>query len=853
MSSPPSSDTHTSSPPSSPRATRPTSPRSPPRRALHEQRPSDTNSAAGGPTIRIVEDPGSPIYGKSPYPSEPSQILSPSYPQGSRQDGLASPVSDSGHPANAGADPRPLSFVQRMAARYETMGTKPLQPQPPQSSASASYRASTSTTTSDAETLNTLAAPFTPTDNRFSQGTTPPTSPLPSFADRKHDSIGSLGLLQEEKPPVAPTVRAVIPSSSTTASTFRPSHDTSRHDYSQDLTETSYNESNTSTPTLTYHNKDRRGSLSSFSSREAAADRPPTRGKDSESHRSSWASAAGAASDERPPTRGSNIIVHDNSDEPERPPTRGSRSLRSFSSTHTVNRRPSRANLREASEQSFSSEAPSSGRPRSASSPLSTAHGPHGIELEDGSTLHYPNRPPSAGGEWSDSRMLPPPPPRMPEPDSPRRYKWSPPLSTIESVSEPRTGSVASTLALSGISRANRRQTLGSLGSSDPWNSSDYRSSESRPDVPSTPSEFSVMPRPLFSGNRGGNSRGESRHSEEGNDTVGELQPQPLRLQRSGLFRRGSNSNLSNDGRPDTAASDRSSYTSIFVNTIPQWARLYYRRSERVSLATDDSSSPSNSPLPSRTATMQSGTSRSPTEANFPIHPIWSPRRRPHHRGGSGSPSARQSLEPNVMPYDSQDSITPAPPPRSAHRSGRTRTGTAGTRSMPPTAGGRESFTPRLRRDRKSVTLSVWTVPSIDEALGTPANKYILLFTLGFVMPLCWIIAAFLPLPPRPNDELERLGGEMKEKSQGKGKERAWPGTEQQQGAPGGVAMGNETNIEAGLGLDLRNTTQEHQRDWALEERRWLKARWWRRANRGMSLAGILVIAAVVAVAVLET
>lgn len=867
MSSPPTSDTQHSSPPSSPRATRPTSPRSPPRRILHEQRPSDTNAAAGGPTIRIVEDPGSPVYGKSPYPSQPSHVLSPSAAGASRQDGLVSPVSDSGRSASPGADSRPSSFVQRMAARYEGMAGKPLDPQP--RSSSASFRASTSTTVSDAETLNTLAAPFSPTDNRFSQGTTPPTSPLPSFSDRKHDSFGSLGLLQEEKPPIAPTVRAVIPSSSTTGdSTFRPSQDTSRqsHDYSQDFTETSY-ESNASTPTLTYHNKDRRGSLASFSSREGPADRPPTRGKESESRRGSWASASGVAPDDRPPTRGSNYIRHgsfddnDDDDEPARPPTRGSNSLRSFSTTHTVERRPSRANLREASEQSLSSGAPSSGRPRSATSPLGTSHDNRSIEeFTGGSLLHFPNRLSSSGGEWSDPRMVPPPP-RMPEPESPRRYKWSPPLSTIESVSEPRTGSVASTLALSGMSRTNRRQTMGSLGSSEPWtssepwnSSSEHRSSESRADIPSTPSDFQVMPRPLFSGTRGGNGQLESRHSEEGNDTVGELHPQPLRLQRSGLFRRGSNGNLSNDGRPDTAASDRSSYTSLFVNTIPQWARLYYRRSERVSLATDSSDSPNNSPLPSRTATMQSGTSRSPTEANFPIHPIWSPRRRPHQRGGSGSPSARSSLGPNVMPYESQDSIHPVPPPKSASRtraSGRTRANTGGTRSMPPTAGGRESFTPRLRRDRKSVTLSVWTVPSIDEALGTPANKYILLFTLGFVMPLCWIIAAFIPLPTRPNDELERLGGKMPEKTNEKGKERAQPGTEQQPGA--GVMMGNETNIEAGLGLDLRNTIQEHQRDWALEERRWLKARWWRRANRGMSVVGTGIIIAVVVVAVLAT
>lgn len=260
---------------------------------------------------------------------------------------------------------------------------------------------------------------------------------------------------------------------------------------------------------------------------------------------------------------------------------------------------------------------------------------------------------------------------------------------------------------------------------------------------------------------------------------------------------------------------------------------------------------------------MHSGNSRSPTEANFPIHPIWSPRRRPHHRSGSNSPSAHNSLSSNFLPCASQDSLAMMPPPKSAQGTtgpGRTRPNTAGTRTMPPTTAGRDSLTPRLRRNRKSVTLSVWTVPSIDGALGKlasgrgqPANKQILLFTLGFIMPLCWYIAALLPLPTRPSEELERSGGAMTEKSKDKGKGRAQPETEQRPGQSGGGVMGNEANIEAGLGLDLTNSTQERQRDWALEERRWLKARWWRRANRGMSVAGTCIIAAVVTVAVLET
>lgn len=49
---------------------------SPPRQPLHERSDSHTNSVAS-PTLRMIGEPGAPIYPSNPYPTHPSHILSP--------------------------------------------------------------------------------------------------------------------------------------------------------------------------------------------------------------------------------------------------------------------------------------------------------------------------------------------------------------------------------------------------------------------------------------------------------------------------------------------------------------------------------------------------------------------------------------------------------------------------------------------------------------------------------------------------------------------------------------------------------------------------------------------------------
>ena len=96
------------------------------------------------------------------------------------------------------------------------------------------------------------------------------------------------------------------------------------------------------------------------------------------------------------------------------------------------------------------------------------------------------------------------------------------------------------------------------------------------------------------------------------------------------------------------------------------------------------------------------------------------------------------------------------------------------------------------------------------ETLLNWRNAQVLGFILGFVFPISWFIAAFLPLPPKPNlnmDEVSRIP---------------------------------TPNMEAQLqqGLDIQ------------DDIRYENARWWRCLNRVMCAVGIIVIVLVITLAV---
>lgn len=108
-----------------------------------------------------------------------------------------------------------------------------------------------------------------------------------------------------------------------------------------------------------------------------------------------------------------------------------------------------------------------------------------------------------------------------------------------------------------------------------------------------------------------------------------------------------------------------------------------------------------------------------------------------------------------------------------------------------------------------------WSIPHLQH---TPLSRFenvdrqLIMFCLGFVLPICWIIAAFLPLPrfhEKINKNLHSVTGEFPSYT---------------------------VDVEAVHGVE--------------DEQRYKNARWWRTVNRILSGVGMAVIGAVVALGV---
>jgi hypothetical protein len=476
---------------------------SPIRRPLHDRSNSQSNQYSG-PTIRIVEDPGTDVYSKNPFPSQPSQILAPRNAPGYAFERRGSGVSDQTSVANV---------VAKIEAS-QTLVPKPLQHR-------KSVRHSTSTSTSEADTL--VASSFSPSSSRFSrfsQGSTPTSSPPPDSSFNKENV---LEVLQEVPPsPQRSTIRAVTPSTSASSEVPFETLALTPQASAAPLASTAFSAPPTS-PNPLHQRGSSNPSLTQFS------------GKGHKHTRSS-----------------------------------GSYKKKQASSNYTTSLRPES----EASIQSFvySDTSNTSERPRSSSQPSPTIHEARTATLTSGVRVHYPVvRAPSASSLYAESRELPTITSRMNNRAS-QVHQWSSQLSTIPSESERGSRSIErashSFSARShsqshddhGVSGRSfvprRRQTVGSVSSSD--------------NVSADSADSSVaMPLPLFSPITGPSHDG--RESDELHDTISPLQSPPLRKQRSGYLRRNdSDARSTTSSRPGSSQSD---FSTFVVNTLPTWAR----------------------------------------------------------------------------------------------------------------------------------------------------------------------------------------------------------------------------------------------------------------------------------------
>jgi hypothetical protein len=127
-------------------------------------------------------------------------------------------------------------------------------------------------------------------------------------------------------------------------------------------------------------------------------------------------------------------------------------------------------------------------------------------------------------------------------------------------------------------------------------------------------------------------------------------------------------------------------------------------------------------------------------------------------------------------------------------------------------------WSPHLQTDRRASRMSIWQPPSVTWSADTGffgrRNMQVLLFAIGFIFPFAWMVAAFLPLPPK-------YAFDMAERDH----------STTQFGIP---------NSPDPMGRQAQ----------ALADSRHQSARWWRNVNRLMSVIGLLVIGAIVALAI---
>ncbi|KAL1871591.1 hypothetical protein VTK73DRAFT_1981 [Phialemonium thermophilum] len=279
------------------------------------------------------------------------------------------------------------------------------------------------------------------------------------------------------------------------------------------------------------------------------------------------------------------------------------------------------------------------------------------------------------------------------------------------------------------------------------------------------------------------------RDQDEHGDGLADLQQMAQRPSRLALSTFFNHSDSSGRNLHSSASSRANSFNSA---TIPAWAKVYYGSGERRFLAAPSiSTTDAADSRPSSSAFHISG---SPSAEHFPLS-IYSPRRRANHV----NPPTGQRPFSNSGSMD----ITGVPPTEDygVFRSLRKKTSSI--------------WSPHLRVDRRASRYSIWEPPSVtwsaDSGLLGKRNAQVLLFTVGFVFPFAWMIAAFLPLPENAKQQmLER---------------------EHDQSQFGAVDSLHQVQL--------------------FDEARYESARWWRTVNRFMSIVGLLIIGAVAALVVI--
>ncbi|KAI1478717.1 hypothetical protein F4774DRAFT_150841 [Daldinia eschscholtzii] len=367
-------------------------------------------------------------------------------------------------------------------------------------------------------------------------------------------------------------------------------------------------------------------------------------------------------------------------------------------------------------------------------------------------------------------------------------HQWSSQLSTVMSEYE---GSDPGSRGASAGSMGDRVSSL--LGSRDSRHMRSISSSlvlenlETRLSHSRSHSQSDSLDRPGAVYSRGGLSTSSPRmirdHDEHG-DGLADLQHLQHRSSRTrlGFSRQASDRSLR------SSASSRSRAGSLVASSFPSWARLYYSSPDRRWLM-PLSRSPSEVSDTRPTSPWIGG--GSPSHDQY-AHPIYNPRRRP------------REIDPHG--HHSDDSMEIAPVVET------------GDMQRTPKKKSSSLWSPHLRLDTRASNFSMWNAPSITWSADTGVfgrrNIQVVLFVMGFLFPFAWMIAAFLPLPPKPTLAME-------------------------EGVYSKTRFPTSSEVEPPQGRLV-----------FADDARYQSARWWRNINRFMAVAGLIIVGAVVALVV---
>ena len=740
------------------------------RKPLHERTDSEANKH---PTIRLVQDPETvdepdpPIYSQTAFPKKPSQILLPS------SSSKRVPHDRDRHVS----DDAPLANAPAASLRIDSLFPAPLHPK-------TSVGRSTPTIASQDDSRPDQGSSHSQSSSRLPSV---PYSRLSAEASRDLDVSGQDENEGNDLDAIPADIRPILPSL------------ISKLD--QELS---------SRPSET--------SLASSTTSDTLTSRPHHEANTSES-----LDASSTA-----------LVIPEN-----RPLTATSRgSQRSITIPIAYPRPTLKRSAESIASRTLLSRA-SIERLRSFSNPSAPWHAALQATLNSGVRVQYPTfKPPTTAGSWASVEAETPPPIAVPKRRSLRmnerpvgQPQWGTrPLSTIPSESERASQpfTEGSGVTTQGSSPIERRRTRGSLGSSFMLNA--------------TPEELGDLDRSV-------GKRPVRDDHEEHHDTVGELSSPYLRTHHSGSLLRYSDPLIRPDSSLSELQSRRSSYGSFVAATLPDWAKRYYSLGERTSLIITGLPNSSTTSLNSapRLNTADTTRSGSPDPSTLP-RTLFHPRKRPRVQLPTTPPedistndqdptSSTEPSQPPPSPFGLRSEALGSNPHRDRDSLAITEAPAAPAHErlsvLRPIEARRASnpFSPHLRHDRRSTAtgvsrrsayrLSAWRAPSLEEVgagcswIWGPEGRQVVLFAIGFIFPIAWMIGALLPLPKPPDSEMSEV-------------------------RTGFGPRGPQTRSQLDVAAEIV------QEAGGLEERKYRKAMWWRWANRTMSVVGLLVIGAIV-------